>query len=55
MENLRQDIKADFERIVRKYNPNTKAFAGGLSEMEVLKAHYIISDYFISEGVSSLA
>ncbi|WP_454895656.1 type II toxin-antitoxin system death-on-curing family toxin [Alloprevotella tannerae] len=52
MENLRQDIKANFERIVRKYNPNTKAFAGGLSEMEVLKAHYIISDYFISEGES---
>lgn len=32
MENLRQDIKADFERIVRKYNPSKKAFAGGLSD-----------------------
>lgn len=50
MENLRTDIRADFERIVKKYNPCKETLADGLSEYEILKAHYIISDYFISEG-----
>jgi death-on-curing family protein len=52
MENLRADIKADFERVLKKYKPCREVLAGGLSEYEVLKAHYIISDYFISEGES---
>ncbi len=50
MENLRSDIKTNFERVVKTYNPCKESLTGGLSEFEVLKAHYIISDYFISEG-----
>lgn len=50
MENLQPAIRADFERIIKKYNPCKEPLGGGLSEYEVLKAHYIISDYFISEG-----
>ena len=50
MENLQPAIRADFERIIKTYNPCKEPLGGGLSEYEVLKAHYIISDYFISEG-----
>ena len=50
MDNLRSDIKADFERVIRTHKPRNISPTGGLSEYDVLKAHYIISDYFISEG-----
>lgn len=47
---LRKDIQEDFERVVKLYNPRTETISGGLSEYDVLKAHYIVSDFFISEG-----
>ena len=48
--NLRKDIQEDFERSMKLYNPRKETLSGGLSEFDVLKAHYIVSDYFISEG-----
>lgn len=47
---LRTDIQKDFDRVIKLYNPRQETLSGGLSEYEVLKAHYIVSDYFISEG-----
>lgn len=47
---LRKDIQEDFDRVVKLYNPRMETLNGGLSEYDVLKAHYIVSDYFISEG-----
>ena len=47
---LRTDIQNDFDRVVQLYTPRQETLSGGLSEYEVLKAHYIVSDYFISEG-----
>lgn len=47
---LRKDIQADFDRVVKQYSPRMETINGGLSEYDVLKAHYIVSDYFISEG-----
>lgn len=47
---LRKDIQEDFDRVVNLYSPRIETLNGGLSEYDVLKAHYIVSDYFISEG-----
>ena len=47
---LRKDIQEDFDRVVKLYSPRMETLNGGLSEYDVLKAHYIVSDYFISEG-----
>ena len=47
---LRKDIQEDFDRVVKQYSPRMETLNGGLSEYDVLKAHYIVSDYFISEG-----
>lgn len=47
---LRKDIQEDFDRVVNLYTPRMETLNGGLSEYDVLKAHYIVSDYFISEG-----
>lgn len=47
---LRKDIQEDFNRVVKQYSPRMETMNGGLSEYDVLKAHYIVSDYFISEG-----
>lgn len=47
---LRKDIQEDFNRVVKRYSPRMETLNGGLSEYDVLKAHYIVSDFFISEG-----
>lgn len=47
---LRKDIQEDFNRVVKQYSPRMETLNGGLSEYDVLKAHYIVSDFFISEG-----
>ncbi len=43
-------IQEDLDRIVKKYNPRKETINGGLSEYDVLRVHYIVSDYFLSEG-----
>lgn len=52
MEHLRKDIREDFEYSRRQYNPAVDCNGGLLSEYEIMKAHYILSDYFLSEGES---
>ena len=47
---LRKDIQEDFDRVVNLYTPRMETLNGGLSEYDVLKAHYIFPDYFISVG-----
>lgn len=49
MKNLSPDFKLDFERVLKKYNPRDKSESGGLSELDVVKAYYILSDYFYKE------
>ena len=48
--NLRADIQENFDRVIKEYNPRKKTINGGISEYDVLRAHYIVSDYFLSEG-----
>ena len=50
MNHLRKDIREDFEYSIRQYNPSKDCNGGLLSEYEIVKAHYILSDYFLSEG-----
>ena len=50
MNTLRIDIRQDFEYSIRTYSPDKDAHGGLLSEYDVLKAHYFLSDYFLSEG-----
>ncbi|MBR5989816.1 MAG: Fic family protein [Prevotella sp.] len=53
MEKLRSDIRNDFEYSIRTYNPSCVCDGGCyLSEYDVMKAHYFLSDYFLSEGES---
>jgi len=50
MDTLRIDIRQDFEYSIRTYAPDKDTHGGILSEYDVLKAHYFLSDYFLSEG-----
>lgn len=50
MKNLSPDFKLDFERVLKKYNPRDYSESDGLSELDVVKAYYILSDYFHKEG-----
>ncbi len=52
MDHLRKEIREDFEYSKKQYNPAEDCNGGLLSEYEVMKAHYILSDYFLSEGES---
>ncbi len=52
MDHLRKDIREDFEYSKRQYNPAEDCNGGLLSEYEIMKAHYILSDYFLSEEES---
>lgn len=52
MNNLRKDIRADFEYSLKCYNPSKNVEKALLSEYDVMKAHYYLSDYFLSQGES---
>lgn len=49
---LRADIRADFEYSLKNYNPSKDCQGSNLSEYDVMKAHYYLSDFFLSEGES---
>ena len=50
MEYLDSRLRSQFDYEVRHYSPNEYLEGNGLSEMDVLKAHYILSDYFLKNG-----
>ena len=52
MDYLADSLREEYEYEVRHFNPNDKADGHGLSELDVLKAHFILSDYFLKEGES---
>lgn len=52
MDGLRKDIREDFDYSLKQYNPSKDCDNALLSEYEVMKAHYYLSDYFLSEGES---
>lgn len=50
MEYLSEHLREQFEYEVRAFSPSDYNEGDGLSELDVLKAHYILSDYFIKKG-----
>ena len=50
MEHLLPALKQDYHYVVEKYKPKEYVPSGMISEMDVIRAHYLIADYFISEG-----
>lgn len=52
MDYLADSLREEYEYEVRQFNPSEKADGHGLSELDVLKAHFILSDYFLKEGES---
>lgn len=50
MDNLRPDIKEDYSHSINQYKPSDLSGDDTLSEVEVVKAHYLIADFFASEG-----
>ena len=52
MDTLRADIRSDFEYAIRTYNPSSSRDGLLLSEYDIMKAHYFLSDYFLAEGES---
>lgn len=52
MDYLADILREEYEYEVRHFNPSEKADGHGLSELDVLKAHFILSDYFLKEGES---
>ena len=52
MEYLSDALRNEFDYEVRTFNPSDFKEGNGLSELDILKAHYILSDYFIKQGES---
>lgn len=50
MNYLKPALRDDYEYIVRTYHPNEFKENNCLSESDVLKAHYILSDFFLDKG-----
>lgn len=50
MNYLAPQLKDDYEFIVREFCPEDNHADGRISEMDVLKAHYVLSDFFIKRG-----
>lgn len=50
MEHLLPALKQDYVYVVDKHKPKEYVPSGMISEMDVIRAHYLIADYFISEG-----
>lgn len=50
MKDLLPSFKRSFEHTCRTYNPREYTDSGGLTELDVVKAYYILSDYFYREG-----
>ena len=50
MNYLKPDLKDDYDYIVRTYHPSEYKEKNCLSELDVLKAHYILSDFFLDKG-----
>ena len=52
MNYLKPILKEDYEYVVRTYHPSEHKENNCLSELDVLKAHYILSDFFLEKGES---
>lgn len=52
MEYLAKALLNEYEFEVGHFMPNDKTDGRGLSELDVLKAHFILSDYFVKTGES---
>lgn len=50
MEYLSDALRSEFDFETRTFNPSDYKEGNGLSEMDILKAHYILTDYFIKQG-----
>lgn len=50
MNNINSALLDDYKRVCATYNPDDTGRYGYISENDVLKAHYIISDYFLDAG-----
>ncbi|WP_455250380.1 type II toxin-antitoxin system death-on-curing family toxin [Porphyromonas sp.] len=50
MKDLLPSLKQSFEYICKVHKPREYTDSGGLTELDVVKAYYILSDYFYREG-----
>lgn len=50
MEHLRSDLKTEYNRLCKLHNPDETTPDPGLSEKDILRAHFIVADFFLSEG-----
>ena len=51
MEHIRKELSEDYERVCKTYNTKNSTCNGCvITENDVLRAHYLISDYFLDEG-----
>ena len=50
MNYLKPQLRDDYDYVVRTFNPSDYRIDNCLSELDVLKAHYILSDFFLDKG-----
>lgn len=50
MDYIRQSLKDDYNYVCAQYSPEKVCDHYSISEDDVLRAHYLISDYFLEEG-----
>ena len=50
MDYIRKELKDDYNYVYTQYSPEKVSAHCSISEDDVLRAHYLISDYFLEEG-----
>ena len=50
MNYLAPDLRDDYEYVLREFKPDDNHSDGRISELDVLKAHYVLSDFFLKNG-----
>lgn len=50
MEHLQPILKRDYNYVIDKYKPKDYIPSGEITEKDVIGAHFLIADYFMSEG-----
>lgn len=49
MDKILPSLKQEYARIIRDHNPSDRKEDGCLSEIDVLQAYFLLSDYFLRQ------
>lgn len=49
MKNISETLKREYERVIREYAPSDRSDNGCLSEIQIIRNYFVLTDYFIKQ------